>query len=238
MTSRHFAHGIIFLVVAIACGAVIALAPIDAALAQPASMAGTVRDAAGMPLPGVAVTTIPASGGITTRATTESDGAYQLEALPDGTYRVDFAVAGFDLIRRNHVRVRQDATATVDATVPISTICECVEIVPPTPLRQRAGQVTDESSRPLPHARLELIIPARREVAYADHEGRFEVRVPAKGTWPLTASDSGFGALTVQVSGTQSAPIVLRLRHVGATGVPDNERFTRGCRCPGDLFIR
>lgn len=30
-----------------------------------------------------------------------------------------------------------------------STICECVEFVPPTPWKQRRGQVVDESSRPL-----------------------------------------------------------------------------------------
>ena len=80
------------------------------------------------------------------------------------------------------------------------------------------------------------VSPMRREVAYADTEGRFLIRVPVDKTWPLTVSDTGFHAVTQQVSGSVAELIVFRLAHAGTTGLPDHERFGRGCRCPGDLF--
>jgi hypothetical protein len=138
-------------------------------------------------------------------------------------------------MRRNHVRVRQDATAHVDGTLSVSGICECIEVVQ-TGLRERSGQVVDESGRPIAHARLELVSPLRHDVAYASNDGRFRVRLPVSGNWPLTASDSGFRPLKLQVSGSADVPIVLRLPHVGTTSVPDVERLKRGCRCPSDLF--
>ena len=207
--------------------------PTGVAVAQSASIAGVPRDVIGQTLPGVTVTTIPESGGLVKRTTSGRDGAYRFEALPDGTYRVDFELLGFDLIRRNHVRVRPDTVATVDAVLPVSAICECVTVVPPSPLRQRAGRVVDESDRPLPHAHLEVVSSIGREVAYADDEGRFLVRAPINEMWPLTASDTGFRAVTQQLSGAVAEPIELRLAHAGTTGVPNEERLARGCRCPG-----
>jgi hypothetical protein len=166
---------------------------------------------------------------------TGADGAYQFDSLPDDIYSVDFEIMGFDLIRRNHVRVRQDATANVDATLPVSAICECVRVTEPTELRERSGQVVDEAGRPLARARLEISTPLRHEFAYADNEGRFRVRLPLNESWPLTASASGFAAVKQHVSGTTDLPMVFRLPHVGAMVVPDTERFKRPC-CPLDLF--
>jgi carboxypeptidase family protein len=220
----------------IVCGASAILALIGVANAQSPGISGRVLDAAGLPLPGVSITILPASGGTTSLATTASTGAYRSDALGQDTYRVDFDVAGFDLIRRNNVRVRRGTTAEVDAVLSVSSICECVEVVPANPLRERAGQVVEESGAPLPYARLEVVSSPRCEVAYADRAGRFLVRLPVDGTWPLTASDSGFGSATLKVSGTTADPIVFRLKHDAKAATPDHERLSRGCRCPGDLF--
>jgi hypothetical protein len=67
---------------------------------------------------------------------------------------------------------------STDTTLRISAICECVDYVPSVPVRPRAGVVLDTSGRPLPHSRLEIVAPDRREVAYTDATGRFEVRLP------------------------------------------------------------
>ena len=208
----------------------------DVAVEQTGIIAGRVVDAIGQPVPGVSVTTIPESGGLGKRVTTGRDGTYRFETLPSETYRVDFETLAFDLTRRNHVRVRNHASTSAEAVLHVSAICECVTIVPPNPLAVRAGEVVDDAGRPLPHARLEVVSPIRREVAYADADGRFLVRVPTDATWPLTASDTGFGAVTQQVSGAVAEPTVFRLRYAGTTGVPDSERLSRACRCPGDLF--
>jgi hypothetical protein len=236
MSKRLCALGLLFLLATAGSRIDMGGTPTDAAVARVGDIVGRVVDPIGQPLPGVSVTTIPEFGGLARRAATGSDGAYRLEMLPDGTYRVDFELLGFDLIRRNGVRVRKAASTRVDASLPVSTICECVEFVPPTPLTQRTGQVVDEADRPVPYARVEVVSPMRREVAYADTEGRFLIRVPVDETWPLTAFDSGFHAVTQQVSGSVPELIVFRLAHAGTTGLPNHERFGRGCRCPGDLF--
>ena len=166
-------------------------------------------------------------------ATSGSDGSYRFDGLPDGTYRVDFDLRRFELVRRNHVRVSRDAEARIDAALQVRAICECVAIEPPSPWTQRPGQVVDKTGRPLPHARIQLV---GREEAYTDNEGRFFIRVPVYEKWPLTASDTGFRSVTQQVSGDDSATVVLSLEYVGTTGVPDVQRFG-GCECPGGNLL-
>jgi len=205
-------------------------------VAQSPSIAGHIVDSSGQPVPGVSITVMEATGGIARHGTSAGNGDYRFDALPDGTYRVDFEVAGFDLFRWNNLLVKGTATVNAGATLSISAICECVS--PPRPrLGERVGQVVDESGRPLPYARLEIVSPTSRGVARADGEGRFRVRVPIDGTWPLTASDSGFRPVRQDVSGTVAGPIMFTLSHAGVTNLPDSERFARGCRCPDDLFV-
>ena len=204
-------------------------------VSQTPSIAGRVADSLGHGIPGVSVIALHEAGGVAGRATTGSGGMYSINALPDGGYRVDFDLAGFDITRRNHVRVRAGETTNVDAILNISRLCECISQRPSSsPLQERAGYVVDESDRPLAHAWLSLGALGS-QVGYADGEGRFQVLLPAEGTWPLTAFDTGFGTMTRQVSGTGSGPIVFKLKRAGAPTVPDTERLSRGC-CSGDLF--
>jgi hypothetical protein len=208
----------------------------DMVVAQSPSIAGRVLDTRGQSIPGVSITLTEATAGIVRYGTSASDGGYRFDTVPDGTYRVDFDLPGFDLFRWSDVRVSGGATANADATMSVSALCECVSI-PRGRLVERAGQVVSESGRPLPYARLEIVSPTGREVVRADREGRFRVRVPAGGTWPITAADSGFDGVTQQVSGTVSGPVMFTLSHAGMTGLPYSERITRACRCPGDLFV-
>ena len=90
----------------------------------------------------------------------------------------------------------------------------------------------DKKGYPLPHARIELV---GREVAYADAEGRFLIRLSVNETWPLKAADTGFREVTQQVSGADAASVVISLEYLGTTGVADQERFG-GCDCHGYLF--
>jgi hypothetical protein len=217
----------------LAIGAAIATIS-DTGITQSPSISGRVLDAAGYPVPGVFVTT-SAETATPRRVTTERDGTYQFATLPDGRYRIDFELLGFDRMRRNHVRVRAGGTATVeDVTLYVSSLCECVNVQSATTLGERPGLVTDESGQPLGNARLQIVSPARTGVAYTDGEGRFRVRAPVNESWPLTASASGFIAVTQQVSGGFEEPVVFKLRRSG-TPLPDIERFYRVC-CPSDLF--
>jgi hypothetical protein len=181
------------------------------------------------------VTALPEAGGAATRATSGKDGAFRFDGLADGIYRLDFELRGFDPVRRNNVRVEDGAAPAIDVSLPVGAICECVTTEDSTPLLERSGWVFDESGRPLPHARLEVVAPTRREVAYADVEGRFKVRLPASGEWTVTASDTGFQPETRQETGASAAIITFRLRRDGMARSPDVEHFARRC-CPGELF--
>jgi hypothetical protein len=210
----------------------ILLAPGGVALAQSASITGVVSDGRGSGISGVTVTTIPQSGGLIRHTTSGSDGSYRFDGLPDDTYRIDFELRGFELVRRNHVRVRRDAEAKADAALTPRALCECIAIEPPSPWAQRRGQVIDKNGHPLPHARVELV---GRQVMSTDGEGRFLVRVPVNEAWPLTATDTGFRPVTQQISGDDAASVVLSLDYLGTTGVPDAQRFG-GCECDGYLL--
>jgi hypothetical protein len=214
----------------------------QAAFAPASSVVGTVVDAAGQHLPGVAVTAIPETGGEVRAAMSGSNGSYTFDDLPDGTYRIDWYLPGFDVMRRNHVQVLRGETAQVDVALPVSTICECIDnwgrlgISRPR-LTTHVGRVMDESGRPLPHARVEIVSPVGREAAYADREGRFQVLLSSTHTWPLTARDSGFGAVTLRVSGGTRAPtLVFRLPNVDTRTLPVVERLTRPCCPDSDLL--
>lgn len=200
--------------------------------AQSASISGVVSDVRDQGMSGVIVTTIPQPGGLARYTTSGSDGAYRFDGLPEGTYRVAFERHGFDVIRRNHVRVRRDTEATVNAALPVRAICECAAVEPSSPWAQRAGQVIDKSGHPLPHARIDLV---GRQVMSTDREGRFLIRLSVSEVWPITATVTGFQPVTQQVSGSDAASVVLALEYAGTTGVPELERFG-GCECPGYLL--
>ena len=223
----------------------LAAALTHAVIAQ-GGVVGRAVDNAGQPLPGVTVTIMPAPGGEQTRTTTAGDGTYRFDKMADGMYRVDFELLGFDTARRNFVRVRNGSSMVADATLRVSSICECVTVTGLPPATPRPGRVVDEAGRPLPRARLEIAVPmpaepgvaasTRREMTYTDSEGRFFVLVPVAGAWPLTAADSGFRPVTQQVSASATEPIVFKLFFTG-TGpeLPEQEQLSRMC-CGSPLF--
>lgn len=213
----------------------------NASFPQAGSIVGTVADASGVGLPGVVATVIPERGGDARMAITGADGRYAFEDVPDGIYRIDWDLPGFDVTRRNHVQVFSGGSAEADGTLYVSSICECIDnwarLGKSRPrVTAHLGQVVDASGRPLPHARLEIVGPVGPEAVYANREGRFQVRLSPNDTWPLTARDSGFSAITLKVSGgTRAAPLVFRLPNADTLPLPVMERLRRPC-CPGDLF--
>ena len=162
---------------------------------------------------------------------TGSDGTYRFDGLPDNTYRVDFDLRDFAVVRRNHVRVSRDKEAKVDATLPLRPLCECIVMEPPSPWAQRVGQVIDKAGHPLPHARVDLV---GRQTIHTDSEGRFLIRVPVHDSWPVTATDTGFRGKIDHVSGSDAASVVVIVEFVGVVDVPDVEHFA-GCECEGYL---
>jgi len=199
------------------------------------SIEGQVRGLDRQPIPGAHVTITPEGGGSSVYAISGGDGAYHTDTLPDDTYRIDFDIPGFDLTRHHHAHVRSNEPTRVNASLVVSSICECISSGIAT-TAGIAGEVVDESGRPLPHARLAIVLPSWVETAFADRAGRFVVGAPAEGVLQLTASDSGFEAVTTAVSKGTVAPLVLKLRYRGTQGLPASERLNQGCRCTGSVF--
>ena len=84
------------------------------AFAQTGSIEGTVNDDQGLALPGVSTTAKNTATGFTRAATSDSTGAYRIQALPVGTYEVKAELTGF-AGRSRQVVVQVDTTSTVVA---------------------------------------------------------------------------------------------------------------------------
>src|SRR5262245_15135972 len=78
--------------------------PAAAQTVRTGGIEGTVQDATGGPLPGVTVTlTSPALQVPQMSKATEGQGEYQFSALPQGSYRVTFELAGFTKLTREEI---------------------------------------------------------------------------------------------------------------------------------------
>src|SRR3977135_840232 len=84
-----------------------------AAFAQTSAMAGTVKDASGLVLPGVTVEVAsPALIEKTRSAITDSSGQDQITQLRPGVYSITFALTGFSTVKREGIELTSDFTAT------------------------------------------------------------------------------------------------------------------------------
>jgi iron complex outermembrane receptor protein len=81
-------------------------------------IAGTVKDAQGLLIPGVTVTLTGPSK--TQVATTDQQGAYRFAPLPPGTYQVRFELAGFRTFERPDVAVTAQGSTALDVTLEIA----------------------------------------------------------------------------------------------------------------------
>ncbi|HTI41083.1 MAG TPA: carboxypeptidase regulatory-like domain-containing protein [Vicinamibacterales bacterium] len=127
------------------------------ALAQQASgIAGTVRDASGGVLPGVAVeASSPALIERVRAVVTDGEGRYNIVNLPPGTYTVAFTLQGFSTFRREGIVLNAGFNAAVNADLQVSTVAETITVSGETPLVdtqnvRRQTVVTDEALDVLP----------------------------------------------------------------------------------------
>ena len=117
----------------------------------------------------------------------------------------------------NHVVVQPGATATAHGWLRVGSLCKCImahgaPVVslsqPPAPAPLE-GQVVDDAGRPLPYATLDLVTVQGRETAYTDHEDVASMRPSALVDYGIRQR---FEAVTKEVSGTTSGPLVSSFR--------------------------
>ena len=105
---------------------------------QTGTISGLVSSLDRLPLPGVTVTVVsPALQG-EREVVSDSNGVYYVTGLPAGTYRVAFAMSGFQSAARESVQVNIGAIASIDATMSLESIKETVTVTAqmPSPLAQ------------------------------------------------------------------------------------------------------
>lgn len=120
------------LIVVVATVAALAATDVRAQGVQTSIVQGTLRDTAGLVLPGVTVTaTSPALQG--PRSTiTDANGVYILRGLPPGRYTLAFELAGFARAQEQ-IRVELGRTTAVDAELRVATVTEQVTVTAETP---------------------------------------------------------------------------------------------------------
>ena len=121
-------------------GAVVALMLL--ALAEPlaaqstsGSLQGTVKDAQGAVLPGVAVTAY--SDALVARKTTaytDERGVYRFPSLPVGSYVIEAELAGFASVRQEDVRVKLGGALQVDITLSQAKVAEAITVSAEAPV--------------------------------------------------------------------------------------------------------
>ena len=127
--------------------------------ATEASIVGVVTDESGAILPGVTVTV--SSPALQVREVVEvsdSRGEYRIAALPIGTYRVSYALSGFQTAAREGVRLTAGFTAKLDVSLKVGALEETIIVSGQSPVVDVAST---NPSTSLTQETLELIATSR-----------------------------------------------------------------------------
>ncbi len=117
----------------LACLLLVLAAPASAQ--QDATITGLVTDNSGAVLPGVSVTArSPALQVPQAVAVTDERGEYRLAPLPIGTYEVAYELAGFQLVRREGVRLTAGFTARLDIVLTVGGVEESITVSGASPV--------------------------------------------------------------------------------------------------------
>jgi hypothetical protein len=101
---------------------------------QTGSIVGSVSDASGGILPGVAVTLNGDRliGGPQT-VTTDVGGTYRFDRLPPGDYAVKFELQGFRTVERTGIRINASFTSAVNAKLEVGSLSETITVTGESP---------------------------------------------------------------------------------------------------------
>jgi hypothetical protein len=97
------------------------------AYAQEGQITGLVRDSAGLVMPGVTIeVSSPQLIEKVRNGVSDSVGQYRITNLPVGTYKVTFALAGFNKTERDDIVLTSGFTATVNAILTVGQLTETI----------------------------------------------------------------------------------------------------------------
>jgi hypothetical protein len=111
--------------------------------AAPASIVGQITDGTGAVLPGVTVTaTSPALQVPSVTTVTDERGDYRLSPLPIGVYAVSYELAGFQMLRRDGVRLTVGFAARLDQVMNLGAVSETITVSGASPLVDTTATAT------------------------------------------------------------------------------------------------
>jgi Carboxypeptidase regulatory-like domain len=126
----------------------VVLATADSALAQSASLIGTVTDQTKAVLPGATVTATNLETGVQSVAVSAPSGDYRILQLPPGMYRVQAELAGFSAVTVASVELLVGQNATVPFVMVLAQLNESVTVTGEAPFVDTASsQVTGNVDR-------------------------------------------------------------------------------------------
>ncbi|MGH9386571.1 MAG: carboxypeptidase regulatory-like domain-containing protein [Vicinamibacterales bacterium] len=170
------------------------------------SINGAVSDKTGAILPGVTVTATGAAIMGAQVALANEQGQYRFPALPPGTYRLEYQLAGFTTVVRDGIIVSVGFTATVNLQLELATLAETVTVTGNSPVVDTQNSniqtnFTQEMIRSLPNAR---DIWALIAVAPGTTMSSFDVGGSRAGTQTGYQAYGRGGQVRVQVDGANA----------------------------------
>lgn len=118
---------IFLLILLLTCGTLAAQSPTG-------KIMGKVTDDTGVALPGVVISAESprmVGGG---SAVTDEEGTFRLFALPSGTYKITFALDGFNTLIREDIFLQLEQTITINVQLQVLTLEESVTVVGMSPI--------------------------------------------------------------------------------------------------------
>ncbi len=98
------------------------------------SITGVVRDTTQSPIPGAAIKIINAQSGVITNVVTNETGAYRVNSILPGTYRIEASAPGFDTVVQQDLALSTGQTLAVDLTLQVGEQHQTVTIEANAPL--------------------------------------------------------------------------------------------------------
>jgi carboxypeptidase family protein/TonB-dependent receptor-like protein len=93
-----------------------------------AQITGTVRDQAGLVLPGVTITVVQTDTGLTRTTVTDDGGSYVLQNLPIGPYRLQATLQGFRPFEQTGIVLEVGANPTLPITLTVGQVQETISV--------------------------------------------------------------------------------------------------------------
>jgi hypothetical protein len=94
----------------------------------PCVLTGTVTDMSGAVIPGATVTVTDGATGITRTAKADANGRYVVEGLPPGTYNLQAAAQGFELMQMGGIAVEGSQPNVANLSLQVRAVSETVTV--------------------------------------------------------------------------------------------------------------